>query len=153
MLPKFHILFGILFVAILYFVFPQINLFYLAIVLFSSILIDADHYLYYIFKKKDFSLLKALKWYKEKMKAMLSLTKNERKKRYTGFYIFHGIEWIIILAILGRFVFPPLTYVAAGFLLHFAVDIPHEFYFKGTMQKSSLIYMGYLFFQTKKHKD
>ena len=144
MLPKYHIIIGILFVAIIYFIFPEISLLNLAIVLFSSILIDGDHYLYYIFKKKDFSLSKALNWYKEKSKSFWSLTKNERKKIYSGFYLFHGIEWIIVLALLGRFFFPPLTYVAAGFLLHFAVDFPSEICLKGTIHKSSLIYMGYL---------
>jgi hypothetical protein len=153
MLPKYHIILGIFFVAVIYFIFPEINLFYLAIVLLSSILIDADHYFYYILKTKNLSLPNALKWYNEKRKVMLSLSKKERKKIYSGFYIFHGIEWIITLALLGRFVFPILTYVSIGFLFHFAVDTPHEFYFKRTIQKSSLIYMAYLFIKEGKKEE
>jgi hypothetical protein len=145
MLPKYHIFFGILCVIILHFVFPQISWFNLAIVFLSSVLIDGDHYLYFILEKKNFSLIKALNWYREKSKIMCSFNKKERKKVYTGFYLFHGVEWIILLAILGRFIFPPLTYVAIGFLLHLAVDIPSEIYLKGTVHKVSIIYSFYLF--------
>jgi hypothetical protein len=147
MLPKYHIFFGILFTLSLYAFFPQISFLNLAIVLFSSILIDGDHYLYYIFKKKNFNPLTALKWHKKEMEITCPLPMNERKKRYTGFYFFHGIEWIIVLAILGRFIFPPLIYVSIGFLFHFALDIPDEFRSKGTIHKSSLIYMTYLLYK------
>jgi hypothetical protein len=150
MLPKYHIILGVLFITVLYFIFPQISLFYLAIVLLSSVLIDSDHYLYYILEKKDFSLIKALKWYEEKRKKSQLLSKKERAKQYSGFYLFHGIELVIILALLGRFIFPLLTYVAAGFLFHFAIDIPYEFYTKRTIQKSSLIYMSYLLIKNRK---
>jgi len=150
MLPKYHILFGVLFTLSIYAIFPQTSLLYLAIIFLSSVLIDGDHYLYYIFEKKDFNLLKALKWYREKSKSFCSLSKNERKKVYSGLYLFHGIEWIIILAILGKFFFPHLTYVSLGFLVHFAVDLPFEIYYKGTAHKSSLIYMFYLYLKNKK---
>jgi hypothetical protein len=143
MLPKSHIIFGAFFTLLLHFAFPGVNPFYLAIVFLSSVLIDGDHYFYYIFKTGNINPIKALKWHKEHMKKTFSLPMNERKKIYTGFYFLHGIEGIFILALLGRFVFPPLTYVSIGFLLHFALDIPSEFYFKGTIHKSSLIYMAY----------
>jgi len=147
MLPKAHILFGILFTVIFHFIFPEVRLFYLVIIFFSSFLIDGDHYLYYILKTKNLNPLKALKWHKEHMKKTLSLPMDERKKIYTGFYFFHGIEWIIIFALLGRFVFTPLTYISIGFLFHFIVDIPHEYYFKRTVHKISLIYMIVLLFK------
>jgi hypothetical protein len=152
MLPKYHIFFGILFTLSLYAFFPQTSLLYLAIVFLSSILIDGDHYVYYVFKKKNFSLIKALQWYKEGSKKMTSLSRTQRKGFYTGLYFLHGIEWIILLAILGRFFFPILTYVSIGFLFHFALDIPHEFYFKGTVHKISLIYSIYMSNKKKSKK-
>jgi hypothetical protein len=153
MLPKAHIIFGAFLTLLLHFAFPGVSLFYLAIVLLSSVLIDGDHYFYYIFKTGNLNPIKAIKWHKEHMKKTFSLSMNERKKIYTGFYFLHGIEWIIIFALLGRFVFPVLTYVSIGFLFHFAIDIPAEFYSKRTIHKSSLIYMAILLLKERKNKQ
>jgi hypothetical protein len=151
MLPNAHIIFGAFFTILLHFAFPEVSYFYLGIVFLSSVLIDGDHYIYYIFKNKKINPLKAIRWHKEHMKKTFSLPMSERKKIYTGFYFLHGIEWILILALLGRFVFPPLTYVSIGFLFHFALDTPSEFLFKGTIHKSSLIYMLVLLLKEKKN--
>jgi hypothetical protein len=70
---------------------------------------------------------------------------NKRKKIYSGFYLFHGIEWIIIFFLLGYYLAPRCSYIAIGFLLHWVADTPHEFYTKRTMDKSSLIYSIYRF--------
>jgi hypothetical protein len=143
MLPRKHLIIAVLFTILLYFLFPKINIINLLILFSSSVLIDVDHYFYYIFKKRDLNLIKCYNWYRENVKKTLSLPKKERKKIYSGFYFFHGIEWIIILFLLGKFFFPVLSYVSFGFLLHFIADIPHEFYIKRTMDKSSLIYNYY----------
>lgn len=143
--PKIHIIVGILLTILLYFIFPQISLLNLFIIISSSVLIDGDHYLYYMFKKKNLNPIKCYKWYKEHIKKTFSLPMEERKKIYSGFYLFHGIEWIIILFLLGIYFFPVLSYVSLGFLLHFLVDAPSEFYFKRTKDKSSLIYNYYRF--------
>jgi hypothetical protein len=153
MLPKAHIFLGILFVLFLHVLFPQISYLNLSIIFFSSFLIDGDHFLYYFIKQKNLNPIKALKWHKEHMKKTRSLPMNERKKVYTGFYILHGLEWIIFLALIGRFVFAPLIYVSIGFLFHFLVDIPHEYYFKRTIHKCSLIYMAILLMKERKKKN
>jgi hypothetical protein len=150
MLPRKHILFGIFTVVILYLLFPKITFFNLVILFFSSFLIDVDHYFYYILKKKDLNLTHCYNWYKQNVKRTLSLPMNERKKIYSGFYIFHGIEWIIILFLLGTYFYSPLLYVSLGFLLHFVIDAPHEFYIKRTLDKSSLIYNVYRFRKLQK---
>jgi hypothetical protein len=150
MLPKAHIIAGVLFVTALYFIFPQIGLFNLAIILLSSILIDGDHYIYYIVLKKKFNPIEAIHWHKKEMENTSSLPMEERKKRYTGFYFLHGIEWLVILFLLGIFINPIFAFVFIGFSFHWIIDIPHEFYFKRTIHKSSLIYMGYLLKKFKK---
>jgi hypothetical protein len=148
--PKIHLIVGILFTILLYFLFPQILFFNLFIILSSSVLIDGDHYLYYMLKKKNLNPIRCYKWYKENIKKTFSLPIEERKKIYSGFYLFHGIEWIIILFLLGIYFFPVLSYISLGFLLHFLVDIPSEFYFKRTKDKFSLIYNYYRFRKLKK---
>lgn len=140
MQPKSHILAGIFLIILFYFLFPNTSLFGLALLLFSSIFIDADHYLYYIFKEKDFNLTNCYKWYKKNLKETLALPMNKRKNRYTGFYIFHGVEWLIILLLISCFVFPNFIFIFFGFLFHNLLDIPHEYYVKRTFHKISLIY-------------
>jgi hypothetical protein len=150
MLPRKHIIIGILFVIAIYFLFPTITLFSLLIIFSSSVLIDVDHYFYYILRRKDFNFIRCYKWYKENRKKVLSLPMNERKKRYSGFYMLHGIELIIILLVLGFYINSLFFFISIGFLLHFLVDTPNEFYEKRTMDKSSLIYNFYRFRKLRK---
>ena len=139
MLPKYHILLGFIFVLILFFLFPEISILNLTIIFFSSWLIDVDHFFYYISKTGDFNLIKCYKWYRAHLRKTLSLPMNERKKVYSGLYFFHGIEWIIILFLLGNY-FSIFFFVFLGFSLHWIVDSPHEYYIKRTIDKISLIW-------------
>jgi hypothetical protein len=138
--PKIHFIVGTFFVIILHFIFPQITLLNLLIILFSSVLIDVDHYFYYIFIKRDFNLIKAYKWFKEGVRKTRRLPLKERKKMYTGFYMFHGIEPLIVLFLLGISVSQFFFFVFLGFSFHLLLDIPSEISIKGTFQKVSLIY-------------
>ena len=140
MRPKIHIVIGIIFVLLIYFIFPQFTFLQLSIIFFSSWLIDFDHYVYYFIKKRNFNLHKCYNWYDKNLKETLVLPMNERKKRYIGFFIFHGIEPLIILFLLGISFSPFFMFVFFGVLLHFVVDVPHEYYVKRTIQKISLIY-------------
>ena len=114
----------------LYFIFniSPINstLFFLA-----SFLIDVDHYLYYIYRKKDFSLRKAFNWFIKMDAKYLSLSKKQREKYDFSFCIFHGVESVALLAILS--LIPGLSFlvfIAAGFLLHLLLDTVHLIYVK-----------------------
>jgi prepilin signal peptidase PulO-like enzyme (type II secretory pathway) len=140
MLPKVHLTAGIIFIFLIYLFFPDTNKLGLLIILASSVLIDADHMFYYFFKTKDISLSNALKWYKNHRDKLLTFSMSERKKRYTGFYIFHGIEWIPIIFFLGILVSPIFIYLLIGVSFHLLLDIPSEFLVKRTLHKSSLIY-------------
>lgn len=140
MLPKIHLVIGILFISLTYLFFPNISKTGLLIILASSVLIDADHCIYYFIQEKDISIKKCYAWHKKHLKETLALPMSERKKKYTGFYIFHGIEWLVILFLLSIFVFPNFIFIFIGFLLHGVVDISHEYYIKRTLHKSSLIY-------------
>ena len=140
MRPKIHLILGIIFVIILKIFLPNITWISLSIILFSSVLIDGDHYLYYILKTRNFNLIKCYKWYKKHLEETLALPMNERKKRYTGFYVLHGIEPLIVLFLLGISVSQFFMFIFIGFFIHFIVDIPSEIIIKRTVHKISLIY-------------
>ncbi len=140
MLPKIHFIIGLLFIIILHFIFPLISFLNLMIILFSSVFIDVDHVFYYIVKEKNINPWKAYSWFKSHLNHTLSLPMNERKKIYTGFYFFHGVEGLILLFILGTYVNQIFYFVFIGFFLHMAVDIPSEIFLKRTADKSSLIW-------------
>ncbi|MFQ5531781.1 MAG: hypothetical protein ACE5ES_04160, partial [Candidatus Nanoarchaeia archaeon] len=63
MLPKTHIILGFIFSVLIFFLFPQMGLIGASLIFFSSFLIDFDHYLYYLFKKKDPNPRNSVKWF------------------------------------------------------------------------------------------
>lgn len=140
-----HIFFGIILSILLILFFPTLSLFSIAIIFLSSVLIDMDHYFYFIFLKKNLSLKKAYQWYIERWKNFNSLSKSERKKIYSGFFMFHGIEILILLFFLGKFVSGFFLFVLIGFSFHMLLDIPDEIAKKGTVDKISLFYNYYRF--------
>ena len=138
MLPKYHILFGLIFVAILYLIFPSISVLGLIIIFLSSVLIDVDHVLYYSFKKRNLNPIKAYKWYMERLKEFKKLSREQRRNFHPGFYLFHGVEWLILLFFLGTYL-PFLFFIFLGFSFHLLLDIIYEFYDIHTTYKMSLI--------------
>ena len=90
MLPRWHIIFGFLFILLVWQLFPEISFFYLGLILFGAIFIDFDHYAYYVYKKKNLSLKKAYNWFIEFEKKFLSLPKNQRNNFYCGFLLLPG---------------------------------------------------------------
>lgn len=114
MLPKYHIIFSIILTIILY----LLNFDFLFILLFflASILIDIDHYFFYIIKKKNFNLGKTYKYFR------YELNRARIKKPKTLLFIFHTIEFFLLLLILSLFLnfFWPIFF---GCLFHDVIDI------------------------------
>lgn len=153
MFPKYHLILGILFVIILHFVFPQLSWLHLCIIFLSSFLIDIDHFIYYAYKKKlnlGFKTLReAYEWHKDRWRKEYTLSKEQRKKLRNpyGFYFFHGIEWIVILFLLGN-ICSLLKYIGMGFLFHLFTDLAYSFFNEGNLNKISVVYNFY-----KNHKE
>ena len=101
MLVSKHIFFGLIFVGFLYLIFPQIELIELSIIFLSSILIDVDHYFYYVYKKKNWNLKRAHKWHINEFKKFLSLSWKQRNKTPTRFSLLHGIETLLFVFLLS----------------------------------------------------
>lgn len=83
------------------------------IVFLSAILIDFDHYLFYLYTKKDFSLKNAYKSY---------IGKKELK-----LFIFHTIEFWTLLFLLS-FITEFFLAILIGIFLHITQDLTEHIY-------------------------
>lgn len=118
------------------------------IIFLSSFLIDVDHYLYYVYKKRDWGLKNSYKYFMKKRDKVLFLSRRERKKVYSGFYFLHGFESLVILFLLS-FISKYFLYILIGFGFHLAVDIIETVRIKDRVEKISAIY-DYLKFKKLK---
>lgn len=151
MLPKYHLLINLI-ISIFLFYFAIINLAYVIIFFLASVLIDVDHYIYYILEKRKFSLNKAYKWFILKKSYLHKLSKQERKKHHNIFFLFHGIEILILLFIISKtyyFVF----FVFLGFVVHLAEDAFDEAGSGVFVRKLFLVYGLYKHFNLKNIKN
>lgn len=108
-----HIIVGIIVSFLLY---PIYGLNVL-IILISNILIDVDHYLWYIFRIKKYNLINAFNFYKDR---------KLRKKYGRILHIFHTSEILAILIILSfynKFFF----LILMGVVIHLILDVIYEF--------------------------
>jgi hypothetical protein len=123
MYPSQHFIFGLIFSAILFFIFPKIGFLESSIILASTVLIDVDHYLYYVYKKKDFSLTRARKWFFKNRDIYLGqIPAFQKENIYGGICFLHGIEFILLLAILSFFV-NIFIFILIGFFFHQILDL------------------------------
>lgn len=139
MLPKFHIIIGLIFSLLVLILSPSIGLPGFFIILASSVLIDVDHYLYYVCKKHDLSLKNAYNWFISKNKFMKSLPLKQREKYKKVIIIFHGIEFWSIIFILSFF-HKIFLFVLLGIIIHLIADFIWLFLEKGSLyQKLSQV--------------
>lgn len=122
MLPKIHIILGLIFSLIVFLIFPSVGWIGFALIFLSSFLIDIDHYLYYVWLKKDFSLKNAYNWFKKGTEIFKTLSKEKQDKVHFGNFFLHGIELIIILAILSYF-WHFCLYILIGVGFHMILDL------------------------------
>ena len=77
-----HLILGLVFASILLVIFPQIGLIGFLLIVFSTVLIDVDHYIYYVYKKKDWNLMNAHRWFIKNGESFCSLPRKERSNFY-----------------------------------------------------------------------
>lgn len=121
MLPRWHIIYGILFTTIIWYFVPSIGYLNLALVLLSSILIDFDHYVNAALKTKKLRLKHSLKHYDELREKELK-EKNKGIRVRGPFHLFHTVEFLAFIAILGIF-FVPFFYIFVGMTFHSLLDL------------------------------
>lgn len=133
MLPKLHILYGLVFAYLIYILSP-ITIFQAALIFLSSFLIDVDHYIFYVQRKKDLSLFRAYKWFIVNGKRIC--------KQRKIMVIFHTVEALVLVTILAYF-FNIFIFILIGMLFHLFLD------FVGNSHKD-MFYIRYLILR-KKH--
>lgn len=151
MLPKHHLILGFVFSLILLILFPQIGLFGFFIIFLSSFLIDIDHYLYYLIRKKDFNLKNAFNWFINNETKYFSLPISKRKRIHPPLCFMHTFEFLLIILILIRYsnIF---LFLLIGFVFHLFLDIAFSMYRNSQSHDFSVIY-HYLNIQFKKLKS
>jgi len=138
MLPSKHFIFGLIFAAFLYFIFPQVGLIEFSIIIFSTVLIDVDHYLYYVYKTKNFSLRNASRWFMKRRRKSFSLSWKKRNDLKTDFFFLHGVE-VLFLLILLSFIHKYFLFVFVGFAFHLLLDSIDQTTYWNRISKVSLI--------------
>jgi len=81
----------------------------------SVVLIDVDHYLHYIYRKKNLSVRGMFSFYDDVW---------ERRHAFFGISVFHTVEVLLLLAAAG-FWRTELWAVAVGFFVHLLFDLFH----------------------------
>ena len=121
MLPRWHILLGALFTFIVWIVFPQTKVIYLALIFLASFLIDFDHYAASVLKTSEFSLFRSFK-YHEILGRIEKKEKARGIKRKGDFHLFHTIE-VHILVLLLSYLWAGFLYIFIGMLFHSIIDL------------------------------
>ncbi len=118
MLPHIHVIISLIASLILYAL--KINPLFILLFFLASILIDFDHYLLYVFRKKKFNLFKAYSYCRNDSEREFL---KEGKKRVL--FVFHNVEIFLILFILSFFIsfFVPIV---LGYVFHSIIDIITE---------------------------
>lgn len=122
MLPHKHFVYGILFSLILVLIMPWIGFMGVSLIILSTVLLDGDHYLYYVCKKKDINLSNAYKFFRNIRKKVLSIS-YEKRDEYHGAWCFcHGLETAIIALILTFLLSEYFGFVFIGMAFHLLLD-------------------------------
>jgi len=143
-----HVIYGTGFAFSIWLIFPQIGTLGFVVTLLSTFLIDVDHYFYYIFYKRDLNPINACVWFDKKVKDYLATPVSERPAKEQGVFIFHSLEFLSVIFILGFFV-PYVHFVLIGFVFHVILDMCFEIYHKVNF-KRKLFFCWYFLEELRK---
>lgn len=93
--------------------------------------------------KKDFSLIRASKYFSDLKEKWIALNHSERNNKKFIIMPFHGIEFWILLIILTP-IFPLIWFVLIGFIIHMIPDYLDLAYYDYPLhRKISQVYIYY----------
>ncbi len=121
MLPRWHILLGLVFSLLVVYMFPVIGAFNAVLIFLASVLIDFDHYITAARKKNSLSIFDAFDYYKELDVIAKKDMKKGIKKLY-DFHVFHTLEFHLLVLLLGL-VWNGFFFIFLGMLFHSIIDI------------------------------
>lgn len=132
-----HLLIHLLFNLLISFTF-ELSSTNIWIVVLSGILIDLDHLIYVFFIAKKVRFKQIMQWYRR-----------EYSSHNPHLYIFHSLEFIIVIFLLGLLVNNFFIYVGIGLIFHLVLDwVAYLFYYK-----SFKPWFKYFFLFTKKNSN
>jgi len=137
LLPRWHIILGAAFALVIWIIIPATPIIYIALIFLSSFLIDFDHYVVASRKTKSLSLRRSLHYHNELGKKILK-DKEKGIREKSHFYVFHTVEFHILVAIIGIF-YNPFFYIFIGMVFHSILDL----YW---MLREDLLYIREFFF-------
>ena len=117
MSPLVHFIFSMITAVILYPIFGWSVL----LIFVSGVLIDIDHYFWYIYKIKDYNMFKCYKFY------MIKEAKNNYRGIVGALFIFHTIEILVILMVISFFI-EIVMFLTIGIFGHFLLDLIWIYY-------------------------
>lgn len=121
MMPKWHILYGAIFAAILYFI-TDYSLIAVSVVFLASVFIDLDKAILFTLKEKSINPVRFWEHGKNGHKRWKSV-KNKREYKH-NIRFFHGLEVFLVLILLS-FVHTVFLWIFLGFFLHVLLDLIH----------------------------
>ena len=121
MLPRWHMFWGGLFTVLLLYLAPGLPWYSYVLLFCASVFIDLDHYLTAVLKTGSWRLEDALDYYTVHGKQVQKDQKKGIRKVY-HFYIFHTIEFHVLIALLGIW-WQPAFYLFMGLVFHTLLDI------------------------------
>ena len=139
MLVHKHIILGGIFSLFLYLLFPQIGLPGASLIFLSSVLIDVDHYFYYVGKNKTINPKTAYNWFYSNYLKRKKFSREQRNKLKNNFLAFHGLEFLFFIFSLSL-IFKNFFFVLTGLSFHLFLDILHQKTYQDRIDKVSLIY-------------
>jgi hypothetical protein len=118
MLPYMHVILSLIVSLVLYAI--KVNPFFILLFFLASVLIDFDHYILYVIRKKKFNPFRAYSYFRDDAEKELL---KEGKKRVL--FVFHNLEILLALLILSFFIrfFVPIL---LGYAFHLIIDIINE---------------------------
>ena len=138
MLPRWHIIYGVLFTILFWILSPNTSIINLSLILFAAILIDFDHYIQAVLKTKRFGLKNSFKYHDDQEKVLQNNHKKGIRKK-ADFHFFHTFEFHIIIGALS-FLWSPIFYIFIGMIFHSILDI------LSMIQKDRLYLREFFFF-------
>ncbi len=136
MMPKWHVLYSFVLAYSLNWFF-HISFLATILIFLSSILIDVDHYLIFILREKKIHPKKFWNWSINTKKEWLK--EGEKSFYKYPLFIFHGLEALLILAILSL-LYLPFFWIFIGFSFHLFLDLLDLIYREEKLHKLSQIY-------------
>lgn len=112
MRTRIHLLVSLILAAALYSIFNWQVIF----IIIGGVLVDIDHYFWYIFKYKKFNMLDCYRWF------TTDNVKNNYKDVTGELLIFHTIEFLLATVLLSFYIEFALLFLI-GLLTHYFLDL------------------------------